>query len=169
MSTKDKTQQEWQSELNAIKRENQSLKRQNEALKQKELQQKTETKHSESFWKEIRKKCKRNDTQYIKSLVDNKTLTVNDVDDYGRSLLHYAALEGAYEIAQLCISLGADVTLKTKGYSGDTALYYAHAESHHAIKQLLHFAIMKANTGERIREKADDLTKQNGIIENIIN
>eukprot|EP01083_Nonionella_stella_P174125 602695_1 len=92
MSTKDKTQQEWQSELNAIKRENQSLKRQNEALKQKELQQKTETKHPEAFWNEIRGKCYKHDTQYIISLIDNKTLSVNDVGAGGETLLHYAAV-----------------------------------------------------------------------------
>eukprot|EP01083_Nonionella_stella_P072836 196514_1 len=94
MATKDKTQQEWQSELDEIKQKYQSLKRENEAFKQKELEQKTGNKHSDSFWKEIREKCEQNDVQEIKSLIDNKTLTVNDVRDNGWSLLHYAALEG---------------------------------------------------------------------------
>eukprot|EP01083_Nonionella_stella_P036149 98649_1 len=166
MATKDKTQQDLQSELDEIKRENESLKRENvslkgeiEAYKQKELEQKTGNKHSDSFWTEICDKIYTNDIQYIKSLIDNKTLSVNDVDDEGSSLLHFAAYYGAYDVVQLCISLGADITLKSK--DGRTAMFYANNQGHHAIKQLLHFASMKANTGERIREKADDLTKQN--------
>eukprot|EP01083_Nonionella_stella_P078691 215479_1 len=184
MATKDNTQQDLQSEFDKLKQKYQSLKRdivslkgenvslnrENEALKQKELEQKTETKHSLQFWLEIQNKCEQNDVQYIKSLIDSKTLSVSDVDDHfnhGFSLLHYAALNGAYEVVQLCISLGADITLQTK--VGCTALQFANDKGHHAIKQLLHFTAMKANTGERIREKADDLTKQNGIIENIMN
>eukprot|EP01083_Nonionella_stella_P054077 142859_1 len=163
----DQIKKEYDSELDALKRKNQELERENEALKQKESQQKTETKHSQAFWDEIEAKCEKHDTQYIKSLIDNKTLSVNDVNDNGMSLLHWAASRGAYEIVQLCISLGADVTLKDK--DGDTALVLADDEDHHAVNQLLHFAEMKANTGERIREKADDLTKQNGIIENLVN
>eukprot|EP01083_Nonionella_stella_P141672 437009_1 len=123
MATKDKTQREFelQSQLDEITRENQSLKRdivslkgENEAFKQKELEQKTGNKHSDSFWKDIDDKCKQNDIQYIKSLIDTKTLSVNDVSDYGFSLLHYAAWKGAYEVVQLCISLGADITLGDK-------------------------------------------------------
>eukprot|EP01083_Nonionella_stella_P239359 837817_1 len=170
IATKQKHSASLQSELDDLKRKYQSLKRDHEAcaLKQKEFEQKTKQKHSAKFWEEINGKCEKNDAQYIKSLIDNKTLSVNDVDDrYGYTLLHYAADNGAYEIVQLCISLGADVTLKTN--DGDTALDLADDEDHHAVKQLLHFAQMKANTGERIREKADDLTKQNGIIENLMN
>eukprot|EP01083_Nonionella_stella_P107743 312437_1 len=168
MSTKAKTEQELQSELDDIKRDHEALKRDYEALKQQGFEQKTKQKHSAKFWQEIHGKCKKNDTQYIKSLIDNKTLSVNDVDNqHGWTLLHYAANYGAYEIVQLCISLGADVTLKTN--AENTALDLADEDNHHAIKQLLHFAQMKANTGERIREKADALTKQNGIIENIMN
>eukprot|EP01083_Nonionella_stella_P107748 312451_1 len=167
MSTKAKTEQELQSELDDIKRDHEALKRDYEALKQQGFEQKTKQKHSAKFWQEIHGKCKKNDTQYIKSLIDNKTLSVNDVSDNGLSLLHYAAFYGAYEIAQLCISLGADVTLETK--MGQTALYWANNQKHHDIKQLLHFAGMKANTGERIREKADGLSEQSGIVENIMN
>eukprot|EP01083_Nonionella_stella_P228942 810917_1 len=170
MSTKDQTQRELelQSELDAIKRKYQTIKLENESLKQKELEQKTETKHPRGFWQEIDKKCEKNDVEYIKSLMDNKTLSVNDVDEgTGWSLLHIAAFRGAYEIVQLCVSLGADVALKND--DGETALDWADLKKHHAVKQLLHFASMKANTGERIRDKADDLTKQNGIIENVMN
>eukprot|EP01083_Nonionella_stella_P045734 122672_1 len=165
MSSKDKTQQELQSKLDEMERKYQSLEREivslkgeNEAFKQKESEQKTESKHSKAFWIDVGGKCKANDTEYFKSLIENKTLSVNDVEDDGWSLLHYAAAWGAYEIAQLCISLGADVTLKTK--KSDTALDWANAPKHHDVAQLLHFAAMKANTGERIREKADDLCQQ---------
>eukprot|EP01083_Nonionella_stella_P148103 468296_1 len=161
----DSKQKECQAELDEIKRKYQALEREHEALKQKELQQKTETKHPEAFWNEIRGKCYKHDTQYIISLIDNKTLSVNDVGAGGETLLHYAAVCGAYEIVQLCISLGADITLQNN--IGHTALDYADDEGHHAIKQLLHFAAMKANTGERIREKADGLSEQSGIVENI--
>eukprot|EP01083_Nonionella_stella_P186311 681725_1 len=130
MSTKAKTEQEWQSELDDIKRDHEALKRDYEALKQKGFEQKTKQKHSAKFWQEIHGKCKKNDTQYIKSLIDNKTLSVNDVADIGYTVLHYAAAYGAYEIVQLCISLGADVTLKNK--EGKTALDYADDEDHHA-------------------------------------
>eukprot|EP01083_Nonionella_stella_P054078 142860_1 len=163
----DQIKKEYDSELDALKRKNQELERENEALKQKESQQKTETKHSQAFWDEIEAKCEKHDTQYIKSLIDNKTLSVNDVNDNGMSLLHWAASRGAYEIVQLCISLGADITLQND--DGRTALDIADFYHHHAIKQLLHFAGMKANTGERIREKADGLSEQSGIVENIMN
>eukprot|EP01083_Nonionella_stella_P141610 436775_1 len=135
MSSHDKTQQEWQSKLDELERKNQSLLRENvslsDALKQKEIEQKTESKHSKAFSKEIGDKCEANDTEYIKSLIENKTLSVNDVGDGGNSLLHYAAAHGAYEIAQLCISLGADVTLKNT--DGHTALYYANGQKHHDV------------------------------------
>eukprot|EP01083_Nonionella_stella_P239358 837815_1 len=167
MSTKAKTEQELQSELDDLKKDHEALKRDYEALKQQGFEQKTKQKHSAKFWQEIHGKCKKNDTQYIKSLIDNKTLSVNDVNDNGMSLLHWAASRGAYEIVQLCISLGADITLQNN--IGHTALDYADDEGHHAIKQLLHFAAMKANTGERIREKADGLSEQSGIVENIMN
>eukprot|EP01083_Nonionella_stella_P143468 446035_1 len=123
IATKQKHSTLLQSELDDLKRKYQSLKRDHEAcaLKQKEFEQKTKQKHSAKFWQEIHGKCKKNDTQYMKSLIDNKTLSVNDVrDSNGWTLLHYAAYRGAYEIVQLCISLGADVTLKDK--YGNTAL-----------------------------------------------
>eukprot|EP01083_Nonionella_stella_P270485 916014_1 len=185
MSNNDKTQQEWQSKLDEVERklysviiilerENASLKRENERyawkIQDERLSEKNRSRgrDNQDLWDDILDKCRANDIEYIKSLIENKTLSVNDVDDRnGWSLLHYAACNGAYEIAQLCISLGADVTLKTN--DGYTALDIANVRDHHAVKQLLHFANMKANTGERIREKADDLTKQNGIIENLVN
>eukprot|EP01083_Nonionella_stella_P145728 457181_1 len=102
MSSHDRTQQELQSKLDDLERKYQSLEREivslkgeNEAFKQKESEQKTESKHSKAFWKEIPDKCEANDIEYIKSLIENKTLSVNDVDDDGWSLLHYAAWEGA--------------------------------------------------------------------------
>eukprot|EP01083_Nonionella_stella_P270483 916003_1 len=185
MSNNDKTQQEWQSKLDEVERklysviiilerENASLKRENERyawkIQDERLSEKNRSRgrDNQDLWDDILDKCRANDIEYIKSLIENKTLSVNDVDDRnGWSLLHYAACNGAYEIAQLCISLGADVTLK--GNDGNTALDWADKRNRHAVKQLLHFANMKANTGERIREKADDLTKQNGIIENLVN
>eukprot|EP01083_Nonionella_stella_P256747 879597_1 len=177
MSTKNKTQQEWQSELDELKQQNQSLERQNVSLKeenngfkQKESEQKTVHKHSATFWSDIGDKCAKNDIQYIKTLIDNKAISMNHVDSDGQSLLHYAAQHGAYEIVQLCISLRADLTRKDmSGCWGRTPLEWANEKHHHHIKQLLHFAAMKANTGERIREKADDLNKQNGIFENMMN
>eukprot|EP01083_Nonionella_stella_P138550 421588_1 len=96
MATKDKTQQDLQSELDEIKRENESLKRENVSLKgeneafKQELEQKTGNKHSDSFWMDIADKFKQNDVQYIKSLIDNKTLSMSDVDGRGCSLLHSA-------------------------------------------------------------------------------
>eukprot|EP01083_Nonionella_stella_P025112 69174_1 len=104
MSTKDKTQQELQYELDdvnrryqSLNRDHEALKRDYEALKQQGSEQKTKQKHSDKFWEEIDAKCEKNDTQYIKSLIDNKTLSVNDVDDSdGWSLLHCAARSGAY-------------------------------------------------------------------------
>eukprot|EP01083_Nonionella_stella_P238877 836716_1 len=105
MSTKDKTQQELQSEFDDLKknyqslnqnyetlnRDHEALKRDYGSLKQQGFEQKTKQKHSAKFWEEIYEKCAKNDTQHIKSLIDNKTLSVNDVDDTGWSLLHIAA------------------------------------------------------------------------------
>eukprot|EP01083_Nonionella_stella_P054079 142863_1 len=81
IATKQKHSASLQSELDDLKKDHEALKRDHEALKQQGFEETTKQKHSAKFWEEIWSKCKKNDTQYIKSLVDNKTLSVNDVDD----------------------------------------------------------------------------------------
>ena len=46
---------------------------------------------------------------YVKSLVSSGKISMDDVDKRKSTLLTLAAEKGRYDIAQLCINLGADI------------------------------------------------------------
>eukprot|EP01083_Nonionella_stella_P078903 216190_1 len=122
--------------------------------------------HSEEFWDDIREKVKYN-PDYVKSLVRNGTISMIDMDKNKRTLLNIAAKRGSYDIVQLCLNLGADID--HKNVRGHSSVDYARGEGYYHIEQLLLFSKMKANLGAKVKIASDVITKQQAIVEYIIN
>eukprot|EP01083_Nonionella_stella_P106782 308464_1 len=95
------------------------LKLENEVLKQRLSHPSAQNSHSTEFWQDIYNKCQ-SDADYIKSLINNKQLTMTECDTYGLTLLLMAAKRGSYELVRLCLNLGADLHKTDK--EGKTAL-----------------------------------------------
>eukprot|EP01083_Nonionella_stella_P056398 148527_1 len=126
----------------------------------------TGSKQGDEFWQEISRKLRANDTEYIKSLVYNQTISVLDANSQGQTLLMFAADAGNYEIVNLCLNLGADVT--RSDVNGHEAQFFAQAGAHVHIEQLLLFTKLNATLGNRIKITAHDIKQQTGIVENIL-
>ncbi len=60
----------------------------------------------------------------VKEFLDKDPASVNMRNEHGETPLHHAAMHSRERLAELLISRGADVTLKTTDY-GETALHYA--------------------------------------------
>lgn len=123
--------------------------------------------HSQSFWDDVIAKLK-TDSDAIKTLLKDKKISVHAEDAMGKTLLMNAAFYDNYEIAQLCINLGSDLSHKSK-HGRATALETAIKNNQHHMHQLLLLSEMKANIGERIKILSTSITKQNGIVDNILN
>eukprot|EP01083_Nonionella_stella_P097695 274602_1 len=108
------------------------------------------------------------DNDFVKKLIDDGTVTMNDVIDdgtaQGTTLLMLAARAGNYEMTQLCLNLGADINHRND--SGKSAMDFARRHPH--IEMLLMLHSLDANVGDRINDKSADLNKEEGIIENIL-
>ena len=104
-------------------------------------------------------------------MVRNKLL--NLYDNYAgkqETLLHRAAMHGCYSICQFLINAGSDVTQKNgKNGSRGTAADCARAGGWYHVERLLSLAQFNKNAGNEIQEIADNISKQNGIIDNILN
>eukprot|EP01083_Nonionella_stella_P145583 456494_1 len=149
--------------LQEIKDQFEILQRDYAALKQQKSSSRstsTKNRYSAEFWKDVEAKLK-NDTDGIKALIVNGTITKHDVDRYGETLLHKAAFFGNLEIAQLCINMDYDVRFKNK--DGRTPFEQAQRNSAHHVEQALLFAEMETNIGERIKEVSQNINKQKGI------
>eukprot|EP01084_Bolivina_argentea_P072626 131869_1 len=96
-------------------------KRQNEELKQKLALLERENaklrkvlpskKHLQTneLWKEIEDKIMSNNIDYIKLLINDKTINMFDTNKLNQTLLLLSAKHGSFEICQLCLNLGCDV------------------------------------------------------------
>merc|ERR1712228_26714 len=146
--------------LQRIQKERDEFKKELESIKSKN----TSNKHSNEFWNDVKNKLK-NDTDAIKELMKNGIITKDDTNSDKWGLLHYAAHEGNYEIAKLCINSGYD--LEGGSVSEWTPLKLAELYNKHDIAQLLRLSAIKGNIGERIKEKAKILNRERGCIENI--
>ena len=153
-----------EAEIQRLKRELETVKSENKQLKSK-LSSENSISHSKAFWNDIRSKI-RNNTDYIKTLIKQGTIDMNDIDSSGKTLLHLAAWKGNYEIAKLCINLGADINKKSN--QNETAFGEAMHNNNDHIEQLLLFAQTKSNVGDRIKNISQSMLKQNSIIQNII-
>eukprot|EP01083_Nonionella_stella_P009791 28053_1 len=105
-------------------------------------------------------------TYELQSLIRNKILDVKELTGQGRSLLHWAAWWGNYELAELCINLGAD--LNKKDQYGNKPSDYARQGSWYHVEQLLILSELNANISDRITDTADIMTRQKGITHNIL-
>merc|ERR1712228_1058901 len=94
-------------------------------------------------------------------LIQNKTISMNDTDPNGKTLLALAAYYGNLEVAKLCINLGYDINASSTKAANDM--------SNHDVEQLLMLSKITGNIGERVKEKADGLNKEDGMIANVIN
>ena len=60
----------------------------------------------------------------VRQFLDNDPTSVNARDDDGYTALHHAAMRNREDVAELLISRGADIEIKT-AYAGETALHCA--------------------------------------------
>eukprot|EP01083_Nonionella_stella_P140515 431006_1 len=151
-----------QKELEAIRRENTTIKQEYEALKH--ASEASTSTHDEAFWTDIQMKLRDKDMDGIKQLIKQNKITMDDTHEpTGFTLLHWAAIYGSYQIAALCLNLGADINRKDK--SEQTALAHATDSGHYDIVQLL----MTIFIGERMKEKANRLKTEQSVIENMNN
>ena len=104
---------------------------------------------------------------YIKSLVSQGKILMDDTDKDGRTLLNWAAGKGRYDIVQLCLNLGADIDHKDN--LGKTPLDRAEIGAWYHCEELLLFRKLDANVSDRVQNVAFNMNKQNGIIENMMN
>ena len=155
--------------------ENQRLKQEVERLKShvKSLESKISSQishnHPQTFWSDLENKLQ-TDTDYVKGLVKDGTINMKDMDNTGKTLLHYAAWYGNYEIAQLCLNLGADINQTARfNWKQITPAQFAKESNADNIAQLLLFAQTKANVGDKIIDISQSLLKQDSIIDNIMN
>eukprot|EP01084_Bolivina_argentea_P194418 333567_1 len=161
-------------ELETIKQEKNQLKNENllinekyqALLKQNKTSPRHSNSHSDDFWNTISREVEHN-SDYIKSLIADKTLTMFDVNKNQETVLLIASKWGAYDIVQLCLNLGADIHHKDN--VGKTALDWSRDGAWYHIEQLLLFAEMNATVGNQIRVTSSTISKQKGIAQNIIN
>eukprot|EP01083_Nonionella_stella_P124980 377776_1 len=116
-------------------------------------------------WNDIQRKLEIGDVDGIKDLIQNKKVTMFDVDPIGRTLLLLASKYGQYEIVQLCLNLGADIDHKDN--KQQTALIRSRNSGMFHIEQLLLFHHLGANIGNKINQTTDVIHKQRGLIQTI--
>ena len=104
---------------------------------------------------------------YVKSLVSEGKIGMDDVDSNGSTLLMWTCSKGDYDITQLCINLGADIDAKND--VDMTALDFAQGISAYHCEQLLLFRKLNANVSDNVQNIAFNMNKQNSIVENILN
>ena len=159
----------WKEKYNKLHKDYNNIRKELNDIKNKQ-NKKTNThkiKHSKEFWQDIRYKLDIGDTDSIKLMIKNKKLTVNDKDFKGKTILSLSAWKGLEDLSRFCINGGAD--LKSKDDEGRTALILAKGQAYYNIEQLLLFAQMNVNVGNEIKDLSNDIIKQNGINENILN
>eukprot|EP01084_Bolivina_argentea_P067025 122151_1 len=74
-----------------------------------EVEYKEDKKKDRRFWKYLVKKLKEGDIEYVKELVRNSEIKMNECNDDGRNLLMLGTSYGSYELVSMCINLGADI------------------------------------------------------------
>ena len=103
---------------------------------------------------------------YVKSLISDGKIKMDDTDKDDRTLLMLASRQHHYDIAQLCINLGANIDAKDQ--RGETAIDHARGSAAYHCEQLLLFSKLNANVSDDVQNIAFNMNKQNGIIENIL-
>ena len=100
----------WQKERESLQQKNLSVEQERDALKHElelaknpEQSKEKKSRYSADFWVDVGDKLK-HDTEAMKELIKNKTITNDDVDPDGYSLLNLAAYYGMNENIKLSVS-----------------------------------------------------------------
>eukprot|EP01083_Nonionella_stella_P179870 639786_1 len=64
---------------------------------------------TDAFWREVDRKLRDGDIDFIKDLVRDKELNMDETDANGRTLLMLSASHGCYDLVSMCINLGANI------------------------------------------------------------
>jgi len=78
---------------------------------------------------------KRSDIQKVRELLSTEIDINKDLDEHGATALHWAAVKGQKEIAEMLLAKGAKLGLRNR--YGDTPMYLAVAFRHKDIVELL--------------------------------
>ena len=73
-----------------------------------------------NFWSDISKALEDSNIEFIKNLLRRNEIKMDEINDSGRNLLMLAAEFGSYELASMCINLGANID--AEDYNKMTAL-----------------------------------------------
>ena len=62
-----------------------------------------------NFWQEVTKALEDSNLEFIKGLIRQNKIKMDDIDNDDRNLLMLAAQYGSYELVSMCINLGANI------------------------------------------------------------
>eukprot|EP01083_Nonionella_stella_P184764 671948_1 len=176
MATADEESMSLKERVAALEKENNSLKEQLKALQSsiandddasatETVHERAPKVHSFQFYAdEIADHLRYGRDDLVKSLINDGTITMNDVNAEGTTLLIIAAGTGNYEMTQLCLNLGSDINHRND--LGESAMDAARRHPHIELLLMLHS--LDANVGDRIKDKSAELNQEEGIIENIL-
>eukprot|EP01083_Nonionella_stella_P092634 259358_1 len=116
---------------------------------------------TDEFWQEVDNKLRDGDIDFIKDLVRNKKLNMDETDKNGRTLLMLSAFRGCYELVAMCINLGANID--KLDVSKKTALKLSQVNGFPAIEELLMMNLLKTELGQRIEDTTNDIARKQGI------
>eukprot|EP01083_Nonionella_stella_P307931 1084428_1 len=122
--------EELREKLEEFERENAKLRKMLPSKKQ--LQ-------TDEFWKSVESHIAGNNVHHIKSLINEKTIHMFDMNPCKQTLLLLSAKHGSYKITQLCLSLGCDINHRDTHHH--TAMDYAIQSSFYHIQRLLLHAL----------------------------
>ena len=154
---------ESQKEITELKKSNIALRERLEAQTLKS--RKTINAYNQDIWDEIQEKISMSDEDGLKLMIKRKIISVYDVDSSGQTILMLAARYGCYKLAQFCINAGADPHQTDN--KGQNALDLSRSIGWYNIERLLLFAQLNADVGNEIKNTAENIQKQQGIIDNL--
>eukprot|EP01083_Nonionella_stella_P255556 876990_1 len=129
-----------------------------------EFEEKREKEKTSQFWEQVDTKLSDRDIDFIKDLVRNKELNMDETDGKGRTLLMLSALHGCYELVSMCINLGANIDKLDE--EKKTALKLSQQNGFPDIEELLIMNQLKTELGQRIEDTTNDIARRQGITEN---
>eukprot|EP01083_Nonionella_stella_P305818 1068438_1 len=119
---------------------------------------------TDEFWQEVDNKLRDGDIDFIKDLVRNKKLNMDETDKNGRTLLMLSAFRGCYELVAMCINLGANIDQLDN--NNKTALKLSQQYGFPDIEELLMMNLLKTELGQRIEDTTNDIARKQGITHN---
>eukprot|EP01083_Nonionella_stella_P151407 483661_1 len=121
-----------------------------------------EMKKTKQFWVHLDKKLKESDIDYVKELIRNNEIKMDETnEENGRHLLMMATAYGSFELVSMCINLGADIDKQDK--TKKTALKLAKEFGFPDIEELLLMNLLKTELGKRIENTTNELLRKKAI------